>query len=88
MLSTKRKKGKIDKLCHCQKDFLEGIQQHLCHDIVQIDYSPNPGEVPTLRQMVMELKHSESGNPIFPQWTWTGDRKDVSFNTLKVTWRK
>ena len=62
---NKEEKSKIDKLRSRQKQFLEGIKQYVTNDIVQLDYSSNPGRDPTLRQMILELKHSESGNPLF-----------------------
>ena len=62
---NKEEKSKIDKLRNRQKQFLEGIKQYISNDILQLDYSANPGNEPTLRQMILELKHSETGNPLF-----------------------
>ena len=62
---NKEEKSKIDKLRNRQKQFLEGIQQYITNDILQLDYSSDPGNEPTLRQMILELKHSETGNPLF-----------------------
>ena len=57
-------KSKMDKLRGRQKDFLNAIMTTTIDEIVQIDYSPEAGKQPTLRQMIMELK-SVSNVPLF-----------------------
>lgn len=59
-------RSKLDKLRHRQVEFLKNIDKHTNYKILQLDYSPNAGVIPTLRQMIMGL--TSTGNwqmPIF-----------------------
>ena len=48
-------KSKMDKLRIRQKDFLKAIVSTTTDDIVRLHYPKEPGEYPTLRQVIMEL---------------------------------
>ena len=58
-------KSKMDKLRERQKTFLSNVCTARCEDIVMLDYSKHPGVIPTLRQMIMDLKSSGSEYPLF-----------------------
>ena len=58
-------KSKMDKLRARQKEFLKSICSTTHDDILQLDYSKDPGKIPTLRQMIMDLKSKETNFPLF-----------------------
>jgi len=62
---NKAEKSKMDKLRERQKKFLEEICSQVSYDVIQLDYSSNPGITPSLRQMIMSLKLTEKEIPIF-----------------------
>lgn len=62
---NKVEKAKMDKLRQRQKEFLATVTSHTSHEIIQIDYSPEAGEKPTLRQMIMNINSKTSGFPLF-----------------------
>ena len=62
---NKVEKAKMDKLRQRQKEFLATVTSHTSHEIIQLDYSPEAGKKPTLRQMIMNLNSRTSGFPLF-----------------------
>ena len=57
--------SKLDKLRDRQKKFLASICSSSCNEIVHLDYSINAGEIPTLRQMIMNLRSINTQEPLF-----------------------
>ena len=55
----------MDKLRGRQKNFLEHVSSSTVDDIISLDYSKDPGEIPTLRQMIMELRSTSTNHPLF-----------------------
>ena len=55
----------MDKLRHRQKDFLESVGSYVTHDVLQLDYSSDAGNIPTLRQMVMEITTRDGRSNLF-----------------------
>ena len=64
----------MDKLRHQQKVFLENIGTYTTHNILQLDNSSEAGKIPTLRQMVMEIKSK--------------DRVTNLFHSVDMDWRQ
>ena len=58
-------KSKMDKLRGRQKDFLKSICSSTHDDMIQLDYSKDAGNIPTLRQMIMDLKSKDTNFPLF-----------------------
>ena len=60
-----KEKSKMHKLRHRQKSFLESIVSYTTYDILQLNYSNNAGQEPTLQQMIMELKTADGCTNLF-----------------------
>ena len=58
-------KSKMDKLRGRQKEFLKSIHSTTHEDILKLDYSKDTGNIPTLRQLIMDLKSAETNFPLF-----------------------
>ena len=58
-------KSKLDKLRARQKSFLNTIISISTDEIIQLDYSSKGGQIPTLRQMIMNLKSGINDTPLF-----------------------
>ena len=56
----------MDKLRGRQKKFLENIQNSTLDNIIALDNSRDAGNmIPTLRQMIMELRSPSTNHPLF-----------------------
>lgn len=60
-----KERSKLDKLRERQKDFLQQISSTASYDVLQLDYSKDEGNIPTLRQMIMSLKSKDGNTPLF-----------------------
>ena len=58
-------KSKMDKLRVRQKEFLKCIRTSVTEEIISLDYSPDAGNVPTLRQMIMDIVSPTTNAPLF-----------------------
>ena len=58
-------RSKMDKLRHRQKVFLDSIGTYTTHDILQLDYSSDAGKIPTLHQMIMEIRSKDGVTNLF-----------------------
>jgi len=78
-----KEKGKIDALRRRQQLFLKGIRSTTSFDINQIDYSSNGGTEPTLRQMIMDIKQSNTNAPLFHgvDLDWKGDAYNFQYHS-------
>ena len=77
-------RSEIDVFRQRQQNFLTQINSYASYDIIQLDYSRKSGNETTLRQMIMNIKQKENGNPLFHSIDlgWRGE--DFNFQFCKT----
>ena len=80
-------KSKMDKLRGRQKDFLKSICSSTHDDMLQLDYSKDAGNIPTLRQMIMGLKSTQTSAPLFHcvDLDWRSEGFTLQFSSKLAT---
>ena len=79
--------SKIDKLRMRQKKFLADICSNSTDKIIHLDYSSQAGIVPTLRQMIMGLKSTQTSAPLFHcvDLDWRSEGFTLQFSSKLAT---